>query len=297
MHLEILELKDKPLIQKYLALEKHSLSNFSFSNIFIWRDLFDIRWALVDDNVCIFFQNALGCFMYLPPLGKNVNANTVEKIFRFMDSVNRDKAVSRIENVEDKDLEFYRNLGLHCKLKDKEYLYRNADLINLSGKRYRTKRTACNYFLNNYNYEYLKFNKDMIKGCLELYDSWKRQRREKYSDSIYQQMLEDSFYAHKLSMDFSDELGLLGRVVRIDGVIRAYSFGYRLNSDTFCVLLEVSDLKTKGLAQFIFRALCSENKDADYINVMGDCGLDNLRKVKYSYCPYKFQYSYSVMRG
>jgi len=76
----------------------------------------------------------------------------------------------------------------------------------------------------------------------------------------------------------------------------AFTFGFKLNKDTFCILYEITDLSIKGLSQFIFRQFCSELKNHRYINIMDDSGLVNLKRVKLSYHPQRTIPSYTVTR-
>ena len=86
------------------------------------------------------------------------------------------------------------------------------------------------------------------------------------------------------------------RVVRIDGEIRGYTFGYPLNADTFCILFEVTDLSIKGLAQFIYREFCKKLMGTyRWINAMDDSGLENLKRVKQAYHPIQLIPSYNVV--
>jgi len=84
------------------------------------------------------------------------------------------------------------------------------------------------------------------------------------------------------------ELHLVGSVVRIDGRIRAYTFGYWLNERTWCVLLEVADRTISGLAQYLFRETCrnARSEGAEFINTMDDAGLPGLRLSKRAYQPF-----------
>ena len=109
-------------------------------------------------------------------------------------------------------------------------------------------------------------------------------------------MLNDSQSAHRIGISSAEALGLIGRIVRIDGKIKGYTFGYPLNADTFCVLFEIADLSTKGLAQFIYREFCRELMDAyKWINAMDDSGLENLKRVKHSYYPCQLLPSYNIV--
>jgi len=80
---------------------------------------------------------------------------------------------------------------------------------------------------------------------------------------------------------------LVGRVVRVDGHIRAYTVGYQRTPSVFCVLLEVTDRRIPGLAEFIFRESCREAVEGGYecVNTMDDSGLPSLARSKQAYHP------------
>jgi len=121
-----------------------------------------------------------------------------------------------------------------------------------------------------------------------------RIRKESNPDPVYQGMLSDSLTCLEVFLKDYKKLGGLGRIVKINGKIRGFTFGFALNKDTFCVLYEVTDLSVKGLAQFIFWKFCRELKDYRYINIMDDSGLENLKRVKLSYHPEKLVPAYIV---
>lgn len=169
--------------------------------------------------------------------------------------------------------------------KYKEYICLRKDLAELKGDRFRHKRSGYNYFVKNYKYAYLPFKKEMRNSCLELFSKWMKERKEKYKDPYYHRLIDDCLNAQKIAMEEFEELGLTGRVVIINGEISAYTFGYELNRETFCILFEITDLNIKGLSQFIFREFCKELTQYKYINLMDDSGLENLKRVKESYRP------------
>jgi hypothetical protein len=296
MKLHRLSLKDKPIFIKYLSLSRHQLSNFSFENIYLWRKLFAIEWAISRDNLCIFFRDKIGCFLYLPPLGKKIRPQSLEGAFSIMDRFNRNCEVSRIENVEEKDAPFYHRLGYAWQEKYPEYLCVRAEQAKLKGNRFKSKRACFNYFIKHYKFTYLPFSLRQKNECLKLYNCWMRQRQAKNQDSVYRGMLEDSQTCLKVLLDDYSGLKIVGRVVKIDKKIKALTFGFRLAEDTFCILYEITDLSIKGLAQFIFREFCRELADYKYINIMDDSGLENLKKVKLSYHPVKLVPAYIVKR-
>jgi len=297
MNLKKLSLKDKKIFERYLKYSTHALAVYSFANIYIWKELYGISWQIIDGTLCVFFRDKIGCFLYTCPLGKEVSAKCIEEAFRIMDSVNQNKEISRIENVEEKDTHFYQKLGFDCVCKSVDYVCKRADLANLSGDKFKSKRASCNYFTKHYpEPEILDYFPKHKAACLKLYGVWAEQRKAKESDPVYTWMIEDSFKCLRTLLENINKLGVIGRLVLVGGEIKAFTFGYPLNKDTFCILYEVTDLTVKGLAQFIFREFCRQMKEYRYINIMDDSGLKNLAQVKLSYHPEFLVNSYIVKR-
>lgn len=284
---KLLSIRDQIIFEKFLKLETRWLSPYNFANIFIWRKLYKIFWHIIQDCLCIFFKDAHGCFMYLPPLGEKVSKEVVEKCFSIMDEFNANKQISRIENVELQNIAFYQKLGFIAKEKPGDYLCLRQDLANLKGNKFKSKRSAYNYFVKNHKSEYCPYRVSCKNNCLLLCRNWMRGRKRQHAEPLFQGMLEDSFASQKQALNNFAKLKLLARVVKVDKKIVGYTFGYELNPTTFCVLFEVCNLNFKGIAQHISRQLCLELTGYKYINIMDDSDLDNLRRVKMSYKPLK----------
>ena len=296
MELETPHIKDKLLFDKFFKLRDHELSVYAFQNLYIWKGLFNISWAIIDGNLCIFFQDRLGVFLYLPPEGRKPSLRAIKEAFEIMDQHNKQRAISRIENIEEKEVEFYKNLGYECREKFPEYLCERKDLVELRGERFKSKRACVNYFEKHYRFEYSCFSLREKQECLGLYDYWRGERQEKYKDTVYRGMLGDSRKCLEVLLDNFGQLNFKSGLVRIDNRIKAFTFGFSLNPDTFCILYEISDLRIKGLSQYIFRRFCAEQKNHRYINIMDDSGLDNIREVKLSYRPHRLVPSFIARR-
>ncbi len=297
LNLNELTLKNKKVFNEFLSLSKHELSVYAFENIYIWGKFYDISWAIIRDNLCVFFRDKIGCFLYLPPIGKNKDYRAAAGAFKIMDAVNINKDISRIENLEEKDVVSYRDLGYECSYKSTDYVCKRVDLASLQGDKFKSKRASFNYFIKHCaDSEYVPFSLKYKDGCLELFELWAVQRKVKLNDKIYRGMIDDSKACLNFLFDNYRNLDITGRMVCIEGEIKAFSFGFKLNQDTFCILYEITDLSVKGLAQFIFRKFSVELKDFRYINIMDDSGLENLKKVKLSYHPVKLIPAYIVTR-
>ena len=296
MKLNKLSLKDKKIFIKYLSLTKHELSGYAFENIYIWKGLFDIYWTIIKDALCVFLKDKMGCFLYISPEAFKIKPEVIKEVFIIMDGFNKNKGISRIENVEEKDLSFYQDLGYEYIYKSCDYVCKKKDLVQLKGNRFKSKRACFNYFIKHYDFEYLPYSLKYRSDCLKLYNLWMEERKTKIKDAVYQGLLSDSRTCLKILLNDYPDLDFSGGLVRIKKEIKAFSFGFKLNTDTFCILYEITDLSIRGLAQFIFCKFCSELKDYKYINIMDDSGLKNLKKVKLSYYPARLIPSYIIKR-
>ncbi len=296
MKLNKLFLKDQKVFKRYLDFSIHELAVFSFANIYIWKALYDIEWAVIEDSLCIFFRDQVGCFMYLPPLAAGPRPGVIPQAFAVMDKINKNKDISRIENIPQGQRDDYRCLGYLCHEKYPDYLCSRSDLALLKGNKFKSQRAAYNYFIKHYAYTVSCLRLADQEDCLNLFDSWIKERKAQCQDVVYCGMLEDNRKVIKDALVNYKQLNLEGIVVRVDRQIKAFSFGYRLNRDIFCVLYEITDLAIKGLAQFVFRQFSQDLKGYRYINIMDDSGLENLRKTKLAYKPVRLIPAYVVTR-
>jgi hypothetical protein len=296
IRLNNLSLKDRGIFREYLRFSERELAAYAFENIYIWEKLYNIKWAIIEANLCVFFRDKLGCFLYLAPLGEKINPAAVEAAFYIMDRTNKNKEISRIENVQEKDFGLLSQLGLDCKPKPGDYIYAREGLAALAGGRFKSQRASFNYFRKNYISEFMDLRREDKDTCLKLYDSWARQKSAKIKDNLYQGLIQDSRRVLQAALNSYKELGLSGKLIKINSQTKAFTFGYPLNASTFCILYEITDLSLKGLAQFIFAQFCRSLQQYKYINIMDDSGLKNLRKVKLSWRPLRLAPAYIAKR-
>jgi uncharacterized protein len=282
-----LTLADRGVFREFLALRPHELSVYSFANIYIWQGIFDISWNICDSNLCVFFEDRVGRFLYLAPLGEKISLKALESSFELMDARNKNSSVSRVENVEAAAVGVLEKLGYRLRDKPGEYLCSRKSLSELKGDGYKSKRAVINFFIKHYSARFREYLAADRQACLELYRFWSRERSSASSDPVYRGMLEDNFTClEKVLADFRD-LDLTARVIEMEGGIKAFTAGFKINPGTFCILYEFADRSIKGLSQFIFRRFCQELEGYKYINIMDDSGLKNLKSVKESYRPLK----------
>lgn len=280
-------LEKKEIFDNYLKKASLQLSGFSFVNIFIWQDFFSFDFRIIDEHLCIFARDQLGVFLYLPPLGKGSFSPAIEQCFEIMETDNRGSTLTRIENLSEEQLNNFDQDRFEFFKRADEYCYAKKDIAELKGNQYKSKRSSYNKFVKNNLFEYCRYDATMQEECLALYARWSSNRAKTSTDEIYNQMLIENQQVHRTALEHYQALALVGRVVKVEGQIKAYSFGYPLNADTFCILFEITDLEIPGLAVFIFSEICKDPtlNNYQYLNTMDDFGLPNIAQVKRSFHP------------
>jgi len=287
----------RDIFEQYRARSFSLLSTHSFVSIFAWQDFFDYRFDVVAENLCVFAGHDLGEFLMLPPLGDKSHPQVAEHCFKRMIEVNGPVGVSRIDNVSLNQLDHFdvEQFDVYCK--GYEYCYFRKDIEQLKGNAYKSQRGEINRFQQNDSYVFRPYENSMLEDCLRLYECWSGQARES-KDDLFCQMIEEGRQVHRRVLESFNELNMIGRVVEVNGQVKAYTFGYAVTSKVFCVLMEVADRDVRGLSAFIFREFCADPqvKRFSFINVMDDWGLDNLSTVKLAYHPALLLPAYTVTK-
>ncbi len=284
----------RPLFESYLVRTERPLSAYSFITHHLWRDHFSFYWVVYEGCLLLFAKYDRCVYMPLPPLGP-CNQEIVSHCFDWMDQNNPDPGVSRIENIGESDCAFYRQCGLDLKPAYPEYIYRRDDLADLRGDRYKAQRWGRNALERDVPTirAYAASDRDAAEG---LYQRWIKGRASVSADPVYIRMLSDSESVHRLIFREWDSLGMTGIVVESFGQVIGYSFGFPQNPDTFCIVVEVTDLERTGVAPYLFSAFCRRLNGYRWINAMDDSGLPNLQRVKTSYRPARLAACYGARR-
>jgi hypothetical protein len=299
-----LTLADRPRFEQALGGSETPLAAYAFAAHYIWRGLFTYWWAELAGYFCLFAEYADGLYMPVPPLPLGGNAESADagaglhaaltQAMALMRERNRGSAVTRVENVPEQMKPALESLGYRLIPKDSDYLYRASDLTELAGDRFKSQRAACNRFERERRYRYEAYDDRHVDDCLALYRIWADQQQARGLSTEAREMLKDAESAHEQALRHHADLGLTGRVVRVDGAIHAYTVGFARTPSVFCVLLEVADRRISGLAQFIFREFCREaaERGHTFINTMDDSGLPGLAQSKQAYHPVRLVPNY-----
>lgn len=297
-----LKVKDQLRVQQCLLATdlggKTPLASWAFTPHYIWKDVLGYFWADVNGWWCLFAKHSDHLFMPLPPLGTGVMGSSssslkdvLAQVMTFMDTRNQGSQVSRIENIPVELKDLIQSWGYSLTPKDSDYLYQTSDLIQLKASAYKSQRAAYNRFARAHRIRIVPYRILDRDGCLALFHRWANQKEELAVPQvgahaeIARLMLRDAVNAHRVVLQEYRELGLTGRVVWVNGSMKAYAFGYARSQEVFCMLLEVADRSIDGLAQYLFREFCRGIEQYPFVNTMNDWGLPSIARTKRAYRP------------
>jgi uncharacterized protein len=278
-------LGDKPLLDGIFSGLQPRISEFTFANLFLFRTAHAYRLTMVGDSLVVLGCGYDGEPYFLPPLtgdlkkahtgllGEGMTLYGADE--RFVNEHLRD---SGVEIVEDRD--------------SFDYLYLRSDLAELPGNRFHKKKNRINYFASRHAYLVEPYAEQYLDGCLQLIGEWRRVHAGTESGSL---TLETDAAAEALSM--ASHLGLEGLVVLVEGEVKAFVLGERLNSNTAVCKFEKANPFLEGLYQLINREFCRLLfTDCTYVNREQDLGEANLRETKLSYHPVELVKKFRVRR-
>ncbi len=290
-------LDQRPLIERYLNAGPRPLSSFSFVSLFAWCDFFEFECRTMDDALCIFARTAQGIFLYLPPLGRTWGPSTIKACFGHMARGGGPQKLNRIENIPENLLSAFASGEYNQYTKPAEYVYHKENLKALAGQAYKSQRHDCNCFLARHaDSSFETYLEKDFEACMALFDRWAAVRGAAHPEAVYRSMLQENRLVHARLLKFCKTLGLEARVLKADGKIIGYTFGFGVDVRTFCIYAEIADLNHTGAAAYMFRSFCADAalKDFERINTMDDFAMPQVARTKQAYHPSEMVQSYSL---
>jgi ribosomal protein S18 acetylase RimI-like enzyme len=330
--LRAVELTDRDVLTPYFTSLAEPLSDYTFSQLFTWRNSLRILWKKINGHLCVFANGTGDLTLLLPPIGDTGGDRALSAAFELMDAYNAEHGVphkSRVEYASDELLSRFDRRGLVADPMGFDYVYDVNRMIDLPGGDLASKRQAKNRFLRNYQHRVEPYCAQRhLAGCRQLLEQWKAHQDTQHVDEAGEtgadaggaKRLKEAT-ATDLCLESAQALGIRGLVVYVRGgcapgeavdaavpagnlpldsdgfAIRGFTFGEYVGRDQSSITIEKTDLTVKGLAQFIFSEFCRSHwADRPLVNVGDDWGLETLAWTKMSYRPVKLLQKYMLHR-
>ena len=287
-----LELDDYGCIHNVLWGYGPAVSEMTFTNLFIWRGHYDFQWAVYRDWLLIISNESTNGTYAFQPIGPFSRKEAVVILLEWLRD-ERNIENPRIERADERcvaELGGMEHLVIEPLRDHFDYVYRREDLMQLAGSKYRSKRNHINQILRFYTFEYEPLQEKHIDDCLALQEKWCQMNR--CVDDL--ELLSEDEAIREILTQY-DTLHVQGAVVIIEGRVRAFTAGERLNNNTVVIHIEKADPDIPGLYPLINQQFCKNMRDDTiYINREQDLGIDGLRKAKLSYYPDHFVEKYRI---
>lgn len=285
MHFEPISLEHRELFLKYQSRSEMPLSDFNFTNLWIWRFARKISFACIEGCLVIETTYPNQEPYYFFPLGEQYG-KAVESLLSFAPRI-------RLKSLSLAQAEYLRenfNLSYSPNRDRFDYVYSIPELIALSGRKYHKKKNHLNKFLQTYpDFVFEEMQEPHLAEIQETYQQWfdhhphqdEALRAEKAGlESIIQdfkilnQASEDGLFALK------------GGILRLRGEIIAFSFAEAISQQSIVVHIEKANTHYAGAFQAINQQFLSHLWGGyQWANREEDLGLEGLRKAKLSYQP------------
>ncbi len=286
-------LQEKPVLNRLFNLYPPVISEFTFTNLFIWRHAYQLKITR--------FKNFLGLLsdqgersFFFPPIGEGDMVECCRILLQYLKGEGAHLKMARVPEAVVTQMD-WKGEGFATELDraQSDYLYLTEDLIKLEGRKYHRKRNHIKQFKEKYSHQYIPLTSEWISECLRLETEWCNLRQ----CEVIPGLLNESI-AIKEAFTHFDELRVKGGAILINEKLEAFTLGERLNRDTVVIHIEKANPAYEGIYSLINQTfLENEWSEYTYVNREQDLGEEGLRKAKESYFPHRMVNKYTITLG
>jgi len=286
-----IELDDRAFFEDMFREMQPEVSEFNFTNLFMFRHVHDYKVTRLFGNVVILARSYIEEPYFLPPLGDKDILKTISMMMDYLCLIEHRPVMDLAwKGFVEKYIEGNDEYNFIADADNSDYLYRAEELRTLTGRKFHDKKNLLNRFIRKYAHEYRTLTPELVPQAMDLVERWCKEKCSMDIPSTYGET-----EATMLALKNMERLSLTGGVVLIGGHVEALSLGEMLNRDTVVVHVEKANSAYEGLYQFISSEFLSrEFPGTMYVNREQDLGEPNLRKSKLSYNPVRMVEKYRV---
>jgi hypothetical protein len=277
-----IQLEDRDFIRSILLAYEPQTSEWTFTNLFIWRSRYGFRWCMYEDWLLVTCKSR-GGFCAFQPIGPPPRVEAVRVLLGWLGE-KKGEADPRILKADKKlvsEIQGETQFAIEPVRDHFDYVYKTEDLIQLAGRKYHSKRNHLSKFKRTHSFGYAPLGREHVQPCLDLAEEWCQWRRCEEDMNLL-----DEWEAVREALNHFDALELRGGVILIGDEVKAFSLGEALNGQTAVVHVEKADPEIPELYSVINQQFCEGSwSGLTYVNREQDLGMPGLRKAKLSYYP------------
>lgn len=287
--LEEITIEKKELFNRYLKRKCSQNSEFTFTNLFMWRKSYDMRYVILNDMLCIMPQHKGGPRSATFPvgfIGEDGNEKdivpVIEELLAYFKDIGAEPLIRLYDEITVQKLTqaFPGKFLITEDVGSFDYVYSVQELSNLSGKRFHAKKNHVNKFMRLYPWEYRPISAENVAECLRVFEQWYQNRADEVAG------LDEEYEAVRELFSNWDKLDVSGGSLWVDGSMIAFSVGEPLCDKMAVIHLEHADTAYEGaFAMMNQQFLKNRWQEFEYVNREEDMGIPGMRKAKESYHP------------
>lgn len=283
MSIEPLALSHRPLLYDRIYSIKTDVSEYSFANLYLFRNYHDYHVVTMDDEILVKGKTYDGYTYYMP-------ITEPDKLCRdFM--MERLKEVDFIFPADEDWLSCFKEDDFRFEFKegDTDYIYTVEKMTTYKGRKLHKKRNLLKQYNHLYDSEHCRMDTlERVKDAKWILNRW--------MEEVNMEIEETDYHACCEALKLKDELGLCGVVFYTEGKPSGFVLGEGLSDQTFVLHFAKGLREYKGLYQHMYNSFAmSLPEKYDFINFEQDLGKVALRVAKSSYVPDILKKKYRIM--
>ena len=268
---EPLDLKHKDLLFERLRRIPAPLSEYSFPNLYLFRNVHQYE-VLLDDHVFIRGRTYDGHTFVMPTepldrMGLSCLENALqdaEFLFPIPEEWLKHLPGDRFEAAFQDG--------------DADYVYTVEKMVTLAGRKLHKKRNLLKQFTQAYRHEAHPLTEERVKDARIVLEEWLKELQADPAGTDHGPCRE--------ALERYDDLVLCGGITYADGEPAGFVLGEEVSDDTYVLHFAKARTKFKGVYQHLFNSFAKVLPPKyRYLNLEQDLDQENLRVFKSSYVP------------
>ncbi|MBN2104970.1 DUF2156 domain-containing protein [bacterium] len=291
-YFKYLSLEDRPTLNHYLKTYPSDASDYTFTNMFIWRSYYQVQWSILDNWLLILYNPMHWGYYFLQPIGPPSRYEVTKTILEWLRD-EMDEPEARIDRGDEKyfqEIDSKSSLTIEAVRDQYDYVYQRADLVHLSGRKYHNKKNHVNKFQKSFDFIYEPLTNVVADECIHVLKKWCNWR-----ECEKNLLMRAEFEAVYEALCHYNALNITGGLIRVNGIMEAFAMGEMMNEDTAVIHVEKANPDLQGSFAIINQQFAEKEwHNAFYINREQDLGVEGLRKAKMSYNPHHMVKKYRI---
>jgi hypothetical protein len=281
MTLEKLGLEHQALLRDRLKHAGSFLSEFSFANLYLFREVHDYHVVTAPEGIFISGRAYDGSRFLMP--AAEISKEQADAALRLL------KDGEYIFPVPEEWLPAFdeKKISFESSEDDSDYIYTVEKLSTYQGQKLHGQKNLLNQFLSRYTPEAFPLTQDRMDDARKVLEAWQEDVGEKKPATDY--------FPCREAFERYDELVLCGGIYYVEGEAAGFVIGEEIRPDMFALHFAKGKRKFKGLYQYMYNHFAKIlPKQYAFLNFEQDLGKLALRIAKSSYHPDKVLKKYRV---